>query len=51
LIAGTFLGEDSDFERRMGVNSDLRNGTYPREKRGRSVVAEPLAQIWDSGVF
>jgi len=50
--AGTFLGGDSDLERRMSVNSDLRNGTLThRMKRGRNVVTEPLARIWDSGVF
>jgi hypothetical protein len=52
LLAGTFLGEDSDFERRMGVRIDLRNGTLTlRENHGRSVVTEPEAQTGDSGVF
>jgi hypothetical protein len=34
LLAGTFLGEDSGLQRRMGSDDDLRNGTLPL---GRSV--------------
>ena len=33
-LAGTFLGEDSCLQRRMGLDDDLRNGTLPL---GRSV--------------
>ena len=33
-LAGTFLGEDSCLQRRMGSDDDLRNGTFPL---GRSV--------------
>jgi len=47
-----FLGEDSDFERRMGVIGDLRGGTLPLWKSVQiSVATVPRAQITHQGLF
>jgi len=50
--AGTFLGEYSRLQRRIGLDRDLPNGTLTLwEKRGTKVGTGSIAQISDSGAL